>query len=239
MQKRQRFSSTQSLASQSSKGTYGKRTVKSNKNNSQRSLVNYNPKFNIPRWGFPRRLYIAHKYASTDRFESTLGVSTNRLFRCNGMFDPDLTGIGHQPMYFDNCVAIYDHYTVVKSYAKFTICPSTVSTSAALVACYVDDDASVATPLANMEMAGSTGKLIPPAQNEPTILTKSWSARSTFGGDPLSNDNLQGTGTTDPVEQSNFVISVELPGLVTQNFTLITEIIYYAIWDELKTQTIN
>lgn len=41
------------------------------------------------------------------------------LFRANSIFDPDLTGIGHQPMGHDQMVALYNHYTVLGS--KITV----------------------------------------------------------------------------------------------------------------------
>jgi len=243
--KRKRFSSTQSLASQSSKGTYGKRTIKSRSTYkrstpSQKSLVNYSSyRADIPRWGFPRRLYIAHKYVSIDTFTCTTGALAQRLFRCNGMFDPDLTGTGHQPMYFDNLGAIYDHYTVVKSRCKFTVTANNTMANPCVITSYVDDDANPAATIAASEMAGSVTRVMVPNTGAPVIITKDWSARSTFGGDPLANDNLQGTPAADPTEQSNFVLGVEVPALATQSFVLVTEIVYYAVWDELKTQSAN
>lgn len=42
----------------------------------------------------------------------------NYVFCANGLYDVDITGIGHQPMYFDNYAALYSKYRV--NYAKIT-----------------------------------------------------------------------------------------------------------------------
>ena len=36
------------------------------------------------------------------------------------MFHPDKSSVGHQPMYFDQLQAIYDHFTVINSRIKVT-----------------------------------------------------------------------------------------------------------------------
>lgn len=107
-----RFKRSRSTPTQSSQ--LSTTTRSSAKGKSQRSVVAYKKKYDIPRWGFPRRLYIAHKYVDLVSVSSTAGVVGSYFFKCNGMFDPNTTGTGHQPMYFDNCGAIYNHYTVVK-----------------------------------------------------------------------------------------------------------------------------
>lgn len=41
------------------------------------------------------------------------GIAAGHVFSANGCYDPDITGGGHQPIGFDQLMALYDHYTVV------------------------------------------------------------------------------------------------------------------------------
>lgn len=54
----------------------------------------------------------------TDRFTFTAGGSglygTEQIMRLNSLFDPDLTGTGHQPYGFDQLAALYFRYKVHK-----------------------------------------------------------------------------------------------------------------------------
>lgn len=43
-------------------------------------------------------------------------------FRANSVYDPDYTGIGHQPMYFDNFASLYTKYRVLSSKITVTVC---------------------------------------------------------------------------------------------------------------------
>jgi len=240
--KRPRSMSTQSMLTQSSKGTYGKKSKRTSRSVSQKSVVSFSSRGrDIPKWGFPRRMYIAHKYCETVLLTMTNGSINGLLYRANGMFDPRVATGGHQPMYFDNLSAIYDHYTVVKSKCKFTVVPNAQNTVPIRVTAYVDDDGALATTLdAASEMAGGSIQIIPAATStNPLVFYKDWSARTTFGGDPLSNDQLQGTGSADPVEQSTFAIQSDVPALASITLSVTVEIVYYAIWDELKTQSEN
>ncbi len=62
--------------------------------------------------GFPDVLYTTLKY--TQRFQFTTDPTLQR-FRGNGLFDPDFTGVGHQPFYYLQLATIYDRYEVFAS----------------------------------------------------------------------------------------------------------------------------
>jgi len=42
-------------------------------------------------------------------------------FRANSIFDPNLTGIGHQPLGHDQWAVFYDHYVVLGARIKVTL----------------------------------------------------------------------------------------------------------------------
>lgn len=43
------------------------------------------------------------------------GTSDEYVFSANGLYDPNISGTGHQPLGFDQLMAMYDHYTVIAS----------------------------------------------------------------------------------------------------------------------------
>lgn len=48
------------------------------------------------------------------------GTAAAYVFSANGLFDPNITGIGHQPVGYDQLMAIYGEYLVTKSTMKVT-----------------------------------------------------------------------------------------------------------------------
>lgn len=52
-------------------------------------------------------------YADNYRHTVNYGASARQVFRANSIFDPDFTGVGHQPFFRDMWASQYDFYTVL------------------------------------------------------------------------------------------------------------------------------
>lgn len=71
----------------------------------------------IPRgvFGFPESLTTLIRYNDSYNIQSSSGSAGGQIMRMNSVFDPDYTGSGHQPLYFDQFTPVYDNYVVLGS----------------------------------------------------------------------------------------------------------------------------
>lgn len=68
-----------------------------------------------------KKLLQRFKYATKITLNPGTGTPAGHVFSANGLYDPDITGVGHQPMGFDQLVGVfYQHYTVLSSLIKVT-----------------------------------------------------------------------------------------------------------------------
>lgn len=186
--------------------------------------------------GLSRQLVMRHKYLDSITLTSTGGSLGTASYRCNGMYDPDASAGGHQPFYFDQLTAIYNHFTVTKSKLKVTFCPNSTTSAACVVGIFINDD-NVLTPTSLVTIGEQSSASVAcfNSPNGPNAVLRSyWDAVKTFGPNPQANDNLQGTASADPTEQSTWTIAMQQPQGGTVSVQALVEIEYTAIWDELK-----
>lgn len=70
---------------------------------------------------FKKNLKLKHRYVDHISLNSGAGTVAKHTFSANGLYDPDITGTGHQPLYFDQIAGVfYNHYTVVGATVKVT-----------------------------------------------------------------------------------------------------------------------
>jgi hypothetical protein len=84
------------------------------------------------------------RYSTNCQLASVAGVVTSYVLAVNGLYDPDVTGTGHQPMGFDEMMIYYNHYTVQRctvqalfkgvSSTKMTVCLRQDASSAPITA---------------------------------------------------------------------------------------------------------
>lgn len=59
------------------------------------------------------------RYVETITINPDVAMAGDYVFSANGLYDPNVTGIGHQPYGFDELMAMYSHYAVIGS--KITV----------------------------------------------------------------------------------------------------------------------
>lgn len=78
-------------------------------------------------YGFPDRLRTKLHYCDVINLAASAGNPGLWQFRMNSLFDPDYTGTGHQPQWFDQLSAVYAFYRVLGSKITVTFIPGNVS----------------------------------------------------------------------------------------------------------------
>lgn len=187
--------------------------------------------------GLPKKCIVVHKYADICNLTSTLGALAIQRFSANGMYDPDITSTGHQPLYFDQFTPLYNHYIVIGSKISIEVCPQGNAEDSYLISLMINDDTSVPSGNINALAEQSNGrwKMIPAHTTDTIKMSRSWSAKKFFGGSVLANTNLQGTVSTNPAEQSYYDVGLQSTlGGNTVAVAIRVNIEYTAVWRELK-----
>lgn len=220
---------------------------------SRKTITKYpRTKKSYTRLSIPRRVYVPggtfpyqlqNKNVYTDTFSRSFdtGSFTSFIFSANGMYDPNITGTGTQPLYFDQLCSVYNHYTVIASSITCIISGHQNGAGAGTYThtrcgLYIDDDTSIVTSIDDLnQRPGAQVKCMNFASNSPIVLTAGWNARRVFPGDPLGNSVLQGSAAANPTEQSFYVFGFDDPSGISNNIYATVKITYTAVWDELKT----
>lgn len=69
---------------------------------------------------FPNMATRRLRYSAGNVITSPSGVLTAHIFTLSGLYDPDITGTGHQPLGFDDMMRFYEHYHVLHCKARVT-----------------------------------------------------------------------------------------------------------------------
>jgi hypothetical protein len=125
---------------------------KENKKSKKHAASKHAPKSKVSR-GFARPdgnptpvvQMIQFPYVETVAMDPTSGTAASQLWNLTGLYDPNNTGTGHQPMGFDQWLGIfYNDYCVVEAYWD-VICfsQSATATGQALIVHGLADDSNV------------------------------------------------------------------------------------------------
>lgn len=183
---------------------YGKRKRYDRK---EVSLFNQTP-------GFPlgqKFLYKTRYFENNISFNPpTAGLAINYIYSANGLYDPNISGVGHQPMGFDQLMAMFDHYTVIASKIRVTF-TNTDTGNSVLCGVRLNDDASPSIdPAQIVENGNGVYATLQPSGNgsgSQKTLTCSFTPKKYLGvSHPMSEKDLQGNGSSNPAEQAYFCL---------------------------------
>lgn len=162
-------------------------------------------------------------------------------FSANGLYDPNITGTGHQPMLFDQCSALYDHYVVIG--AKITVRANNVGSEDAclLLRCNDSTTAPSLTRSAWLEQGNCTAIYLPGrtsgGSNSTRVFTYKVNPNKFLGrASPMSDPELKGSAVGNPTEQCYFDIGycTTASGAIAANLDVMVDIDYTAVWIEHK-----
>lgn len=180
---------------------------------------------------FPAKINCLLRYATSIQINGTLGVASHYLFSCNGIFDPDITGTGHQPYGRDQYSALYNHYRVRKS--TITITP--VNGVNATFGCTITDDTTVQSDFDGVkETKGTKMAQVTAAGGQVNSVVQVFNVDQSF-----TKEQQQNTGAvvgSNPTEQQYFDVWQTSP-LITSgaiNFQCLITISYEVEYSELK-----
>lgn len=234
---------TQSSYYSQSQGRGGSKGAKRGKFTPKARIQRYPTMAKMGAQAFPKQLSSTLTYAEQVGIQF-LGTGIGfYVFSCNGLYDPNITGTGHQPLYFDQMMSIYNHYHVISSSitiqcaASTSSAPTTTDPRIHTQMLYIDDDTTAASTLSSvLERPGVKWNTVNTDGGLTPKLSSGWNAVKTFGAGARENTELTGTVAANPVEQSfwNIIVDGGTPRLTDYvNYNVVIK--YNVIFDELKT----
>lgn len=151
-----------------------------------------------PLWDpFPARASALMRYSTNITLSPITGAPASYLFRCNSIFDPDYTSVGHQPYGHDTYESIYNHYRVRK--ATITMTPMAAATG--VFGITLTDDLSVNGDYDNIKEVKSTKMAPMPQGGGRQAVTNYYQKSQTF---PVSTSDDSALFSANPTELTYF-----------------------------------
>lgn len=194
----------------------------------------------IRTFGFPNTIITKLRYCDQLTQTSTSGSVVSYVFAANGIFDPDVSGVGHQPMYRDNYAALYDQYVVIGS--KITVTATNMGTTSMTFGINGDDDsAGSATISTKMEQNNSSWIQLGPSgsgSDTGTVIC-TFEPNRDFGVDAKSDGASATVVSSNPSELWCYQVFCAANNSGTGRLEFSVEIDYTVKWSELFTPTQN
>ena len=156
------------------------------------------------------------------------------VFSANGIYDPNITGTGHQPRGFDQIMPLFENWTVIGSKIRAKV-HTLSSTATNIVGITLMNTATALTDINDYMENPRTVKAILPSANingDPEATLSMTFDNKFFGkNDPLDDPDLQGTSASNPPNQAYFHLwSNELSETVDISCRWLVDISYVSVF---------
>lgn len=191
-------------------------------------------------FGFPNTIITKIRYCTFLTLSAGTGSVASNVYAANGTFDPDITGVGHQPLYRDNFAALYDQYTVIGSKIKVTFLSNTVD-QGMFVGIVGDDDTATTNNLETlMEQNNSISTMVGAPGAPPVTLTQTFEPNTAFGVDAIDDGASATAVGSNPTELWCYKVWAIAQDTTTATSCVIkVEIDYTVKFSELQTPVQN
>ena len=165
----------------------------------------------------PNSFYTKLRYTDSISVQNSFGNASTYLFRANSLFDPDFTGIGHQPRGFHQFMTLYNKYTVVGAKITLSAAPEEVDGNGENFVFGIAQRNTSGSASTNLQdyTEGRNVKsrmMSNGLSTEAKLMTSSMNIGRYLGSSkPLSDATLQGDASSGPTNEAFFYIFSAAP----------------------------
>lgn len=191
-------------------------------------------------YGFPNSITTKLRYCSNYSYTSTTGAVAPYILRANGIFDPDYSNVGHQPLYRDTYAGIYDYYVVLGSKIVVEFCSESATVGFVVGIC-ASDTPTISTTLDTLcEMNNSVSSLIGTTNAGTKTLFMTYSPQENLGAQGEDDLSMLTAVGSDPATTQYFGIFIAAADATsTAKCTIKTTIEYTVKFATLSKPTQN
>lgn len=164
------------------------------------------------------------RYHACISINAGAGTIQQWTFRANDLYDPDLSGAGHQPRGFDQYCTFYRRFRVM--YSKMSVLFNEAPTTPVTVFANLAADNGAPTDVLGWYELPSRRFTALNQQTSGKMLTYGFNGYKSYGPQYISDDIFAGTQAGSPTEQSYFQVAVVAadqvsdPGLFFMNVNI-------------------
>jgi hypothetical protein len=149
------------------------------------------------RLGIPPYMDAELVYATSATLSFT-NICTKWTFRVNSLYDPDKTGIGHQPLYFDQYAAMYNKYHVTSGDIRVNMTNTNGGELGTAAMVVVTDENSPSLEAVKERDRNYVVLGVPTNSTSRQVLKARWNEKALFPGISKNDDTLSANVVDNP-----------------------------------------